>query len=397
MSDTEDLPYKGLKVLDISQGVAGPHCGMLLARHGADVVKLEPLVGDWGRRIGKPHGDNSAYGLAFNRGKRSLALDLKHAQGLEIALELARDADVMIENNRPGVTARLGLDYATVARGNPDIVYLSITGFGQEGPMANLPATDSIMQAFSGLMSINKDSDGLPQRINLLAIDVVTGLYGFQAVAPALYRRAVRGGGVHIKTSLMEAIGAFQSAKMIEFELEKGQVSPPGVPVAMFQARDGYLNINARRDGHYVSLCQIIGLPDLADDPRFATVAARFENEAALMALLRDGVREMSVTGLCEALTEADVLHARVQDFGDYFKADHVQSTEAVRWVTQSGIGRLPMPTIPGIRPAEEGDLLVHTPHLGEHTREILVGLGRSSAEVDALAAGKAVGLPEPR
>ena len=393
MSEIDDLPYAGLKVLDISQGVAGPHCGMLLARHGASVVKLEPLAGDWGRRIGKTYSDNCAYGMAFNRGKRSLALDLKNAEGKAIALRLANAADVVIENNRPGVTARLGLDYDTVQRDNASVVYLSITGFGQTGPNANLPATDSVMQAFSGLMSVNKDAAGLPQRINLLAIDVATGLYGFQAVAPALYRRAMKGGGVHIKTSLMEAIGAFQSAKMIEFELEKGETVPLGVPVAMFQAKDGYLNINGRRDAHFSALSQVIGLPELAEDPKYCTVPARFENEAELMPLLRTAVVGMTVAELSQALAAADVLHAPVQDYGDYFQSAHVREVAAVRWIVQSGVGRIPMPTIPGIRPPREGDPMVHAPHLGEHSREILRELGHSDQQIDDLAANGAIGL----
>ncbi len=393
MSEIDELPYEGLKVLDISQGVAGPHCGMLLARHGANVVKLEPLAGDWGRRVGKTYGDNCAYGMAFNRGKRSLALDLKNPEGKQIALQLANAADVIIENNRPGITARLGLGYETVRAANPKVVYLSISGFGQTGPNANLPATDSVMQAFSGLMSINRDDAGLPQRINLLAIDVVTGLYGFQAVAPALYRRAMKGRGTHIKTSLMEAIGAFQSAKMIEFELEKGQQAPLGVPVAMFEAKDGYLNINGRRDSHFAALCQVVGVPELADNPKYRTVAGRNESEGELMPPLRTAVSKMTVAELSEALTAADVLHAPVQDFGDYFQSEHVRAVEAVRWIGQSGAGRIPMPNIPGVRPAREGDPMVHAPHLGEHSREILSELGHSDQEIDALAAKGAIGL----
>ena len=398
MSETDDLPYgglpyDGLKVLDISQGVAGPHCGMLLARHGADVVKLEPLAGDWGRQIGKTYGDNCAYGMAFNRGKRSLALDLKNPEGAAIALRLANAADVVIENNRPGVTARLGLDYDTVRQQNPDVIYLSVTGFGQTGPNATLPATDSIMQAFSGLMSNNKDEAGLPQRINLLAIDVVTGLYGFQAVAPALYRRAVKGGGRHIKTSLMEAIGAFQSAKMIEFELEKGVTAPLGVPVTMFKAKDGYLTINGRRDPHFGALCKILGLPELPGDPKYATATARIAHEAELMPLLRPAVEQMPLAELSAALTAADVLHGLVQDFGGYFQSEHVQEVEAVRWIEQSGVGTIPMPVIPGLPPPREGDPMVHAPHLGEHSREILSELGISEPEINALAANGAIGL----
>ncbi|MBT6912634.1 MAG: CoA transferase [Rhodospirillaceae bacterium] len=397
MSDTEDLPYEGLRVLDISQGVAGPHCGMLLARHGADVVKLEPLAGDWGREIGKTYGDNSAYGMAFNRGKRSLALDLKHPDGKAIALRLAHAADVVIENNRPGVTARLGLDYATVARKNADVIYLSITGFGQTGPNANFPATDAVMQAFSGLMSVNKDADGLPQRINLLAIDVVTGLYGFQAVAPAFYRRAMQrgtgAGGTHIKTSLMEAIGAFQSAKMIEYALEKGETAPLGVPVGMFAAKDGYLNINARRDNHFASLCHVLGLPELVDDPKYRDVPARFANADGLMPLLRAAIKTRTLQELSTALTAVDMLFAKVQDYGDYFACEHVREVEAVRWINQSGVGQIPMPIIPGVRPPREGDPLVHAPHLGEHSREILSELGHADEDINALASSGAIGL----
>ncbi len=391
----EDLPYEGLKVLDISQGVAGPHCGMLLARHGANVVKLEPLIGDWGRRVGKTYGDNCAYGIAFNRGKRSLALDLKHPDGNAIALDLANAADVIIENNRPGVTTRLGLGYDTIRLENPDVIYLSITGFGQTGPMASRPATDAVLQAFSGLMSVNKDPSGLPQRINVLAIDVVTGLYGFQAVAPALYRRAMKGGGKHIKTSLMEAVGAFQSAKLIEFKLQKGKELPLGVPVAMFKLSDGFMNINGRRDEHFAALCRIIGRPELAGEAKFLTPERRFENADELMPLLRAPIAAMTVAALSAALTEADVLHAQVQDHGDYMQSEHVREVGAVRWIEQSGAGTIPMPIIPGIAAPRAGDKMVHAPHLGEHSREILSELGHSNEMIDKLAATGAIGLLE--
>ncbi len=210
-----DLAFGGLKVLDLSQGVAGPHCGMLLARHGAEVVKLEPLDDDWGRAIGKQYGDHCPYSLAFNQGKKSLALDLKTDVGHEIASCLAAKSDVILQNYRPGVIERLGLGYDAVAEKNPSVIYLSLTGLGRRGPAANLPATDSVMQAFSGLMSVNRDSNGMPQRIGILAIDIMTGLYAFQAIAPALYRRALKGVGVHIETSLMEAVGNYPGTPLL--------------------------------------------------------------------------------------------------------------------------------------------------------------------------------------
>src|SRR5215470_17919579 len=260
----EAAPYEGLKVVDLSQGVAGPHCGMLFALHGADVVKVEPPDGDWGRAIGKRHGDFSAYGVAFNRGKRSLALDLRRPEGRDVVARLAARADVVIENNRPGVLARYELDYASVRRANPNVVYVSVTGFGQDGPNRDMPATDSILQAYSGLMSVNRDGAGMPQRIGVLLIDVVTGLYAHQAAAAALYRRATRGGGRHVTVSLMDAIGAVQAGKILEYHLEGEHGEPGGVPVGTFETRDGYTTINARREPHWIALCRVLGCAELA-------------------------------------------------------------------------------------------------------------------------------------
>ncbi len=382
---SDDLAYSGLKVLDFSQGVAGPHCGMLLAQHGADVVKLEPIDGDWGRRIGKQHSDNCAYGVAFNRGKRSLALNLKDPDGLAIAKRLAKEADVILENYRPGVLKKFGLDYPSVIEENPTVVYLSITGFGQTGPKAKLPATDSVMQAFSGLMSVNRESNGMPMRVGMLAIDVSTGLYAFQAVAPAIFRRAMQGKGTHIATSLMESVGAFQAAKMIEFELEGAEVQSPGVPVGTFQAKDGFININGRRDSHFEALCNFIGKPEWAADPRYATVEARFESEAELMPMLREIVRGYTIADLNNALNEADVLNGPVNDYGKYFEDAHVKEVDAISWYEQGGMGRIPVPVLPGHRPLQSGETRGHTPHLGEHSREVLAGLGYSNAEIDGL------------
>jgi crotonobetainyl-CoA:carnitine CoA-transferase CaiB-like acyl-CoA transferase len=381
----DDLAFSGLKVLDFSQGVAGPHCGMLLAEHGADVVKLEPLDGDWGRRIGKQHNDNCAYGAAFNRGKRSLALNLKDPEGLAIAKRLAKEADVILENYRPGVLKRFGLDYPSVTQENPTVVYLSITGFGQTGPKAKLPATDSVMQAFSGLMSVNRESNGMPMRVGMLAIDVSTGLYAFQAVAPAVYRRAMQGKGKHITTSLMESVGAFQAAKMIEYELEGSEVQSPGVPVGTFKAKDGFININGRRDAHFQALCNFIGKDEWARDPRFATVESRFEHEAELMPMLREVVKDYTVVALNTALNEADVLNGPVNDYGDYFKDAHVLEVDAVSWIEQSGIGRIPVPILPGHPAVRAGETRAHVPHLGEHSREVLQGLGYSDGEISGL------------
>jgi crotonobetainyl-CoA:carnitine CoA-transferase CaiB-like acyl-CoA transferase len=386
--------YEGLRVVDLSQGVAGPHCGMLFALHGADVVKVEPPEGDWGRAIGKRHGDFSAYGVAFNRGKRSVAVDLRRPEGRDVAARLAARADVVIENNRPGVLARHELDYARVRETNPDVIYVSVTGFGQEGPNRDLPATDSILQAYSGLMAVNRDAAGMPQRISVLVIDVVTGLYAHQAAATALYRRATRGGGRHLAVSLMDAIGAVQAGKMIEHHLEGEHGQPGGVPVATFETAEGYLTINARRDPHFVSLCGVLGLPELAQDPRFATGTARLAHEALLMPLLRERVKTWSIRDLEAALKAADVLHAPVNDYRRYWDDAHVAATGAVAWVEHPEVGRIPLHRIPGLPQPRPGTAAARSPAIGEHTREVLGNIGLTPAAIDALEAAGVVRAP---
>ena len=173
----EKRAFDGIKVLDFTQGIAGPHSTMLLAQHGADVIKIDPLDGDWGRSMGTLYGDHCAHSIAFNRGKRSIALDMKQPEAREITKKIAAECDVIVEAFRPGIMAKFSLSYDDVKKINPHVIYLSVTGFGQKGPNNGLPVTDAIIQAFSGFMTINRDSQGLPNRVNMIPIDVTTGLY----------------------------------------------------------------------------------------------------------------------------------------------------------------------------------------------------------------------------
>jgi len=389
--------FAGLKVFDASQGVAAPHCGMLLAQHGADVVKMEPLNGDWGRALGKQFGDFSPYSLIMNRGKRSVALDLKNEGGLEIARKLAAEADVMLANFRPGVMARFGLDYDTVKAANPNIVYLSLTGFGPTGPYGNRPATDMVLQGFTGWMSINRDPQGKPQRINMVAIDVISGLYAFQAVSAALYRRAVRTGeGAHIEMSLMEAAAALQSAPIVEHHLGVERAAGIGVPIGTFRTKDGFININARRDPVFAKFCKLIGREELVEDPLYRTPAARVENEAALLAIIDAAIQTRTTAEWCRDLTELDMLHTVVNDYDGYLADDHVKGADVVAWVTHDDVGTVPMTRIPGLPAAAEGDPLSKAPHIGEHTEEILRGMGYDDAAISALREERAIGIYDP-
>ena len=389
----DDLPFKGVKVLDLSQGVAGPYCGMHFARNGADVIKLEPPgTGCWSRQLGKAIGDQTAHSVVVNRGKRSLAVDLKAPDGLEIAKKLATECNVMIQNYRVGKLAKLNLDYDSVAKLNPKVIYVAITGFGQKGPRCDQPATDSVMQAYTGMMSINRDINGLPQRINMLAIDFSTGLYAFQAAAAALYGQAMRGKGKLIETSLLESAMVFQEAAIIESYLQGGDVEPIGMPVGSFKTKDGFMSINARRDSQFKRFCTVIGREKWIDDPRFAGPRQRVVNRDYLMSQIRLIIETKTSDEWNKLISEADILNAKVQSHIDLFEDTQVQAVNAIRWVENDTLGRIPMATVAGQPIPETDNRLTHSPHLGEHNDEVLMELGYGTSQIKDLKANGVVG-----
>ena len=389
----DDLPFKGVKVLDLSQGVAGPYCGMHFARNGADVIKLEPPgTGCWSRQLGKAIGDQTAHSVVVNRGKRSLAVDLKAPDGLEIAKKLATECNVMIQNYRVGKLAKLNLDYDSVAKLNPKVIYVAITGFGQKGPRCDQPATDSVMQAYTGMMSINRDINGLPQRINMLAIDFSTGLYAFQAAAAALYGQAMRGKGKLIETSLLESALVFQEAAIIESYLQDGDAEPIGMPVGSFKTKDGFMSINARRDSQFKSFCTVIGRKKWIDDPRFAGPRQRVVNRDYLMSQIRPIIETKTSDEWNRLISEADILNAKVQSYIDLFEDTQVQAVNAIRWVENDTLGLIPMATVPGQPIPETDNRFTHSPHLGEHNDEVLMELGYGTSQIKDLKANGVVG-----
>ena len=389
----DDLPFEGVKVLDLSQGVAGPYCGMHFARNGADVIKLEPPgTGCWSRQLGKVIGDQTAHSVVVNRGKRSLAVDLKAPDGLEIAKKLATECNVMIQNYRVGKLAKLNLDYDSVTKINPKIIYVAVTGFGQKGPRRDQPATDSVMQAYTGMMSINRDINGLPQRINMLAIDFSTGLYVFQAAAAALYGQAMRGKGKLIETSLLESAMVFQEAAIIESYLQGGDAEPIGMPVGSFKTKDGFMSINARRDTQFKSFCTVIGREEWIDDPRFVGPRQRVANRDFLLSQICPIIETKTSEEWTKLMSEADILNAKVQTHLNLFEDKQVQAVNAIRWVENDTLGRIPMATVPGQPIPETDDRFTHSPHLGEHNEEVLMELGYSSPKIEELKAKGVVG-----
>ena len=369
---------------------------MHLARHGADVIKVEPPgSGCWSRQLGKWTGDHTAHSVIVNRAKRSLAVDLKTAEGVAIVQRLARDCDVLLQNFRVGKIDKFALDYESVRESNPEVIYLSITGFGPKGPRCDDPATDSVMQAYTGMMSINRGPTGVPQRIEMLAIDFSTGLYAFQAVAAALYRKATKGRGAYLETSLLESAIALREGAIMEQYLQGAAAEPIGMPVGMFKTRDGYMSVNARRDPHFQRLARLLGKEAWLQDPRYADARARVKNGAELMAALRPILETKTSDEWFELFSGIDILKAKVNTYKDLFADAQVQAIDAVRWVENDTLGRVPMGTICGQRPPATGDRLTHAPHLGEHTREILGEMGYDAANIEKLTASGAVACYE--
>jgi len=388
---TDQLPMSGLKVFDATQGVAGPHSTMLLAQYGADVIKIEPIDGDWGRTLGKTYEDFCAHAVALNRGKRSIALDLKHEGGLAVAQRLARDADIIVESFRPGVMGRFGLGYDDIVKDNPQVIYLSVTGFGQRGPRRDLPVTDAVIQAFSGLMSINRDVQGAPQRISMVAIDMITGLYAYQAIASAVLKRFRFGGGQYIDCSLMQSAAAFQAAKIAEHYLEGRTPQVLYVPVGTMRTRDGYLNVSAMREHHYVAMMKVIGKPELATDPRFDTKEKRMENEAVLMPMVREAFLTRTTSEWSELLTEAGVMNSSVSTYDEFMADPHVQAVNSLAWPQHQVVGKIPVPKIPGTEAIRGGPELLEAPRNGQHTKSILREAGYGDDEIADLIETAAV------
>ena len=371
-----EAPFEGLRVADLTQGIAGPYCAMLLAQHGADVVKVEPPNGDWSREIGTRYGDQSALSLAANLGKRSIVADLKDEQGRLVVRRLIERADVFMESFRPGVAARLGLGYDAVSALNGKILYVSVSGFGQTGPDRERPAVDTILQAFTGLMSVNKGGDGVPHRVASFVMDMSTALFTFQAVSAALYARQHEPRGHYLETSLMQAGAALQIVNVIGSHLEGGAARPGLTPSGTFTAQDGWLNITVLRNEDFGVLCDTLGRADLEADARFADNDARFRHVGPLTDALGATFRQRPVAEWCTRLAAAGIMHARVNTHLEYLREAHVEAGSTVLWLEQPRVGKVPVPWPPGVKPPAPGTRRATAPALGEHGKEIRAELG---------------------
>jgi crotonobetainyl-CoA:carnitine CoA-transferase CaiB-like acyl-CoA transferase len=390
-----------VRVVDLSRVLAGPYATMTLADLGADVVKIEhPAGGDETRTWGPPFaGGEAAYFLSVNRGKRSVALDLKDPEGRDLALELCARADVVIENFRPGGAARLGLDYETVRRLRPDVVYCSISGFGAREPL-DRPGYDFTVQAESGLMSITGEPGGEPTKAGVAVVDVLTGLNAATAILAALHRRERTGEGESIQVSLLDSalaalVNVAQSALVTGEEPQRhGNAHPSIVPYQSFRTADGWVAVAAANDGLFGRLCKAIGRPDLGGEERYATNEARVRNRDALIMDLESVFLERTSEEWLSMLLAAGVPAGKIRNVGDALRAAAGAGLAPTSRVTHPTAGTIDLVNPPFSFAGTSVGAASAPPLLGQHTAEVLAELGVDEERLAALEGRGVIARP---
>ncbi len=392
-------PLSGIRVVDLTRVMAGPFCTMLLGDLGADVVKIErPGTGDDTRSWGPPFIDGiSAYYLCVNRNKRSVTLDLKHPAGQEILWRLIERADVLVENFSPGTVERLGFGYERVRERRPEIVYCSISGFGQTGPGKDRTAYDQIVQGMSGLMSVTGFPDGEPTRFGVPIADIGAGMFAAYAIVAALFHRLRTGEGQYIDTSMLGgqvALLTYQAGIYFatgETPRRTGNAHPIVAPYQTFRTGDGYVNIAAGNDAMFARLCRALGLDHLVSDPRFATNAGRITNLPALVEAIESVLAKYRTAEVVALLDAAEVPCGPIYTVPEVFADPQVQHLELRQRVPHPVLGEVDQLGFPYRFSASPASIRRHPPLLGEHTEEVLGELGFSSAEIAELRRSGAV------
>ncbi|WP_313371451.1 CoA transferase [Achromobacter animicus] len=382
-TDASSGPYSGLRVLDLSQGIAGPYCAQMLWQQGADVVKVEPPDGDWGRHVGVLRDDQSALSIAYNAGKRGVCVDARQPQGKVLLADMARRADLVIQNFRPGVAERMGVGYDSLAARCPGLVYVSISGYGPDGPYANAPASDSVMQADSGLMFANQTPAGEPRRIGLLMADIATALYAVQAASAALYQQARSGRGQHVQLNLLQACAALQVNDILAYGIA-GQREAVAVsaPNGVFDTADARLSVLALNNDQFARLCRALERTDWLADPALSTNAGRMAQRERLHRDMAEQLARHPAAHWVERLAREDVLHAYVRDYDGLAAHPQAAHLGLLEPLAQPGGEPLPYARAAG---ALSRRPLTAAPAVGEHTVDVLTEWGVAPADIQAM------------
>lgn len=381
-------PLDGITVIDATQVVSGPYASMMLADMGAEVVKVErPDGGDIGRANPPFMNGHSGYFTSVNRNKKSVALNLKRERDKDAFLSLAEKADVIVENNPTGRMEKFGLGYETVRERNDEIVYCSITGFGQTGPYRKLPALDIIVQAMSGVMSITGPPDGQPYRAGIPIGDIAGSMYAVQSILLSLYEREHSGTGDYIDVSMLDSTISWLTVRA-GYTFGAGEPYPrmgnkltEYVPYGVFSTADSPLAVVVVTDDHWQRLCDVIDRPELADDDRFATVDARRENRDELEDVLTDVFVRRSADDWFDELSDQHVPAAPIYDTDELWDDEHVRARELLATVEDDG-GTFQTIRHPVKFDNIDTELTQGVPELGEHTKEVLTDAGYSETEI---------------
>lgn len=368
----------GIRVLDLSRVLAGPYCTMVLGDLGADVVKVEAPYGDETRAWGPPFAEGeSAYYLCVNRNKRSIMVDFNTAEGRDIINQLIKRSDVLVENFRPGSLARFSLDYVSASALNPSLIYCSITGFGQTGPLRDKPGYDFMIQAMGGLMSFTGEPDGEPMKVGVAVADLFAGQNAVIAILAALQARTQTGRGQHLDISLFDSqLGMLANVAgnyLVSGSLPKryGNAHANIVPYQSFQASDGWFVIAVGNDAQFAKMCQVIGKQELVNDPHFAKNSARVQNRDELISLLKPVFLTKTVSEWLSLIGD-EFPCGPINNLEQVFSMPQVEAREMLIHMEHPAIGDLPLVGSPLKFSDTPIEYKFPPPRLGEHTEEVL-------------------------
>lgn len=387
-------PISDLRVIDLTRALSGPFCSMILADLGADVVKVEPLpAGEMSRAWGPFDHGVSAYFLSTNRNKRGIAVDFRKPEGLELIRELARGADVLIENFKPGTMEQMGLGYSALRVENPRLIMASVTGFGSTGPAGQWPGFDQIAQGYSGLMSLTGSTESGPMRVGVAIGDSTAGMWAALGVLSAVIARAKSGTGQHVETSLLAGligllnVQAQRYLSLGEIPAPNGNAHPVISPYGSYETADGPLNIATATQDMWRKLAECLGLEMLIDDPRFVDNTARFANRDLLKVLMEERLKTRSKIEWSEQLISRGIPAGPIYNLAEVFADPQVRHSGIVEEIEHSEIGTLKQVASP-IKMEMLGPYTSYRapPLLGEHTIEVLGEYGIAAERIAALA-----------
>jgi crotonobetainyl-CoA:carnitine CoA-transferase CaiB-like acyl-CoA transferase len=393
---TPRLPLSRFKVIDLTLARAGPSCVRTLADWGADVIRVEPPPSDADANelVGRRDGSDFQN---LHRNKRAITLNLKSEEGREVLMRLVEQADVIVENMRPGVTKRLGIDYESARKCNPRIVYGSISGFGQYGPYSPRPSIDQIAQGMSGIMSVTGIPGQGPVRVGVAVTDIMAGAFLAQGILIALLDREVSGEGRWVQTSLIEAGITLLDFQATRWTMDKrvppqeGNFHPTNTPMGLYPTADGFLNLAATSNKNFKKFCTLIDREKMASDPRFASPALRGRNKEALNEMIANALRARTSREWFEMMVEAGLPCGPVYSIKDVFADPQVEALRITRPVTHPRLGDIDLIAQPCEITGFDRAVRTATPDLGEHNEEILRSLGYDSEAIEKLKAARVI------